>query len=112
MESLQNIDKNKVLENLYETETFIPLRGYLSPDRLRSLLEACYHDANDAFSANNYIKAALILLDFFFSLFYYYICPVQLIDNIANALMRASKKYWSETADTLWDMLVRMINAR
>ncbi len=72
----------------------------------------CYHDAENAFSMNNYTDAALILLHFFYSLFYYYNCPTYLIENISNALMRASKKPWAEAADTLWQMLLRLLNAR
>lgn len=111
LDTLQDISRDKVAENLYVSETFIPLKRYLGPDILNSILEGCYNNAQNALSANNYINVVLILLDFFFSLFYYYTCPIYLIENISNALMRASKKPWADAADTLWQMLVRLINA-
>jgi hypothetical protein len=110
LESLQHIDKDKVLENLYVAETFIPLKLHLSPDTFDSILEDSYHASQQAFSINDRTKAALILLYTFFRLFYYYNLPEYLIDNIANALMRASKKPWADAADTLNQMLVRLIN--
>jgi hypothetical protein len=111
LEQLKETPKEKLLENLYMAETFIPLKAHLAPENLNTILRAWANDAHNAFSAGNMIHATLILQDLFLTLLYSYHCPTQLSDNFSAALMRASKKPWGHAADMLWETLVRFMNA-
>ena len=102
LEKLSSYNKEKVLDDLYKIETFIPHKYSGKKENIRDNWEDSYSDIQELMEQSRFEDASNIILSNFYNLFYYNLVDETISQPITNALSQASGLNYNQAAPILF----------
>ncbi len=100
---LKDIEKEKLLEDMYKVQMFVPEKYCTNVDNIRRNWEGLGERIKDATRNNNYEYASMDIQNAFYSLFASTTVPKGIAKACVNALCNASEKPWKRSSEILID---------
>lgn len=108
---IREVPKEKVVRNLYQTETFIPDKGYSNLQNIRDNYENCYKQVSAWMESGNYRDVCIRLTYKFYEIYYDNHVQESLDLLLKKALDEASGHSWQKAATTLYQALDEIMQA-
>lgn len=111
LEKLINYDKNNFLEDIYQSEVFIPYKWRATNETVKSSLKAIYEQAKSEMQINDYVVATLNITYNFYNIFYNNNVSDEYEELISGALIESGNKSWEESSKILFKALEELVGA-
>lgn len=102
LEKLQNIPKEKLAENLYFVETFIPAKRRSNLQNIQENFEDSYKKISAYMESEDYMTACIMMLYKFYEMYYYNNLQEDVNKVVAKALKKTSSQSWEKAAPVLY----------
>lgn len=102
VERLQNIPKEKLAENLYFIETFIPDKRRSNLKNIQENFENTYNSVTEAMEQENYLLCCMMITHQFYNMYFYNNVQDDVNAVVVSALEKASAKPFNEAAPVLY----------
>ncbi len=106
---LKGTEKDKILEDLYIADIFIPYKYRSEIENIRRNFQEGYEVAKKEMSKQDYIGATFTLLKDFYRLFYYNNMEAHISELIISAMENSSSKPWEDSAKELFHAMETLI---
>lgn len=105
------MSKEKFAESMYKSPIFISEKPRMDLAGVQNYLKNTHENSKNEISKNDFTGATFTLLVGYLALFYYQNIPINLLKEAEDALAEACGKTWSETANSLWAHLDKVMKA-
>ena len=105
IEKLQQMPKEKLAEDLYYIETFIPNKRRSNLQNIQENFEESYKKISAYMDADDYMTACVMMLYKFYEMYYYNNLQEDVNKVVAKAMKKASAKPWEEAAPILYEAM-------
>jgi len=112
LQEWQTMDKAKLMEDLYEIETFIPAKRRSSLQNIQENLEKLYERAEKGIQDGYQPAVATDILFNFYNVYYHNNLQEDVNVVLVDALENASGKPWEEAANTLFKALKKIMDGK
>ncbi|MDE5612531.1 MAG: hypothetical protein K2I90_10995 [Odoribacter sp.] len=102
IEKLQQMPKEKLAENLYYVETFIPAKRRSNLQNIQENFEESYKKISHFMESEDYPTACIMMLYKFYEMYYYNNLQEDVNRVVADALQRSSAQPWEKAAPILY----------
>jgi len=105
LKTLLNYNREKFDENIYISETFIPMKYSTNLENIQSNFQKSYDNAKHFINSKEYISSYYTLNYLFLNTFYHTNLPDKIGDILSNAMIDASSKPWADASSVLWQAI-------
>jgi adenylate kinase family enzyme len=107
---IKSMSQSELLENLYISEDFIPIRYTFNEQDIRTRLTKSLEYSKSDYAAGDYVLCNLAISYDFLDLVFKYLIPAKIMQHIEEALLESSDKSWAASAKTLLDAMEDIVN--
>ena len=112
VEYLQNMSKEKLAENLYFIETFIPDKRRSTLKNIQENFKNAYDRVTEGLEQENYLLCCLMITHQFYNMYFHNNLQDDVNTVVVNALKNASAKPFNEAAPILYKALSDIMEGR
>ena len=110
VEKVQAMPKEKLAEELYFVETFIPSKRRSNLNNIQENFEEPFKRASAALEQNDAMSCCMMITYQFYRLYYYNNLQDDVNAVVSRAFMKASAKTWEEAAPILHEAMEKIID--
>jgi hypothetical protein len=110
IKKLESISKDKLAEDLYYVETFIPPKRRSNIENIQQNFQKSYDNVSQAIKNQDYLYVCLIITYKFYEMYYYNNLQDDVNAVVVDAMQRASAQPLNMAAPILYDAMDKIMN--
>ncbi len=107
---IKEMSKKELSENLYISETFIPIRYTINAQDILNRFKKSLEYSKSDYAAGDYIMCTLAISYDFLDIIFKYLVPSKIMQHIENKLLESSDKPWDSAAKILLNAMDDIVN--
>ncbi|MBN1151512.1 hypothetical protein JXA84_09885, partial [candidate division WOR-3 bacterium] len=111
-ENMKNLSFEKFSDSIYKTEFLISVRRHASLPVVKQQLQNYYNNAEKDIASSGHLSAVVFLLFDIYNLYYRYLVPRNIEENLNEGLKNSSGKDWQKAANELFKAMTKVMTSK